>query len=94
MVNENQLMILKIINLSEAKTNIDTVNTQFSKVRHLLDEVIRAMESAGALDKETSNEYKKIDADIFHVTKFIESLGSDVRSKRRSVERDMYNILE
>lgn len=94
MVNENQMNILKIMNLSEAKANIDTVDSQFSKVRHLLDDVISTLESAGELDPKTSEEYKKIDDEVFHITKFIEKMGFDIRSKRRNVERDMFNIFE
>jgi Zn-dependent M32 family carboxypeptidase len=94
MTSENKLLVLKIMNLSEAKANIDIVDSQFSKVRHLLDDIVGALASAGELDKETAEEYKKIDAEIFHVTKFIESMGFDIRSRRREVERNMLKIVE
>lgn len=91
MVNGKQMEILKIMNLSEAKANIDTVDTQFSRVRHLLDDVMGALASAGELSEETSEEYKKIETEIFHVTKFIENMGFDIRSRRRTVESKMFN---
>lgn len=93
MCSKNQLDIEKLMNLSEAKANIDTVDQQFSRIRHLLDDVIGAMASAGELDLDTAKEYKTIETEIFHVTKFIESLGFDVRSKKREVESRMFKTL-
>ncbi|MEN6554566.1 MAG: hypothetical protein ABFC34_16970 [Methanobacterium sp.] len=81
------------MNLSEAKANIDTVDTQFSKVRHVLDDIMGALASAGELDPEVQEEYNQIEDEIFHVTKFVEKMGFEIRGRKRSVESNMFNLL-
>ena len=93
MVNENQQLILKIMNLSEAKANIDTVDSQFNRVRHLLDDIMGELLSAGELGSEVQEEYQQIESEIFHVTKFVEKMGYEIRSRKRAVESNMFNIL-
>jgi hypothetical protein len=93
MANKNQQLILKIMNISEAKANIDVVDTQFSKVRHVLDDIMEALMSSGELSEETADEYRQIETEIFHVTKFIENMGFEIRSKKRNVENALFNIL-
>jgi len=93
MVNENQQLILKIMNLSEAKANIDTVDTQFSRVRHVLDDIMGALASAEELDPEVQAEYTQIESEIFHVTKFVEKMGFEIRGRKRAIESNMFNIL-
>lgn len=93
MVNDDQLKILKLMNLSEAKANIDVVDSQFSKVRHLLDEIMGALTSAGELSEETADGYRQIETEIFHITKFIENMGFEIRSKKRAVESNMFEML-
>lgn len=90
MVNEEQMKILKIMNLSESKANIDIVDRQFGNVRHLLDDIVGLLTSAGEIEQETLDEYKTIETEIFHVTKFVEKMGFEIRSKRRAVESRMF----
>lgn len=90
MVTTDQLKILKIINLSESKTKLDNVDSQFNSVRHNLEDVIRALVDAEEIKNDDLEEYGQIEVEIFHITKFIEKLGFDVRSRKRAVESDLY----
>jgi hypothetical protein len=94
MVNEDQMKILKLMNLSEAKANIDNLETQFNKVRHLLYDIMESMASVGELSEDVAEVYKQIEPEIFDVTKFIELLGVDLKSKRSAIERDMFIMVD
>lgn len=94
MGNENQQLILKIMLLSEAKANIETVDAQFSKVRHLLDDVIEELAGVGELGTDIQEEYKQVETEIFHVTKVIEKIGFEIRGRKRNIKNDMCKILE
>lgn len=93
MANDNQLKIQKLMCLSEAKAKLDDANSEFSDVRHNLDDAIRELAAADELSTEAKEEYLKIVDETFHIMKFIENLGYGVRSKRRVVEGDMWKIL-
>lgn len=93
METDNQIKIIKLNNLSEAKTLIKNAETNFNNVRHSLIDAIELLMDIDELTPEIIEQYPQIETELFHITKFLEKMRGHASYKNREIKNELLNLV-